>query len=113
VNLIDVLVIFEKLPKFLHWWRQRGLREFNNTLSVYRILWYIIFRKHYLSSREQLVREVEEETGQDCFASHIYENHEEYGLNGTEAIFTGDTSHLTYGQFSTSLKAGLILHEPH
>jgi hypothetical protein len=38
-NLIDVMPVFEKLPKFLHWWRPKGERQFNYTVSIYRILW--------------------------------------------------------------------------
>ena len=43
-----------------------------------------------LKSRDQLVREVEAGTAQDCFASHIYEHRKEYGLNDTEAMFAGN-----------------------
>jgi hypothetical protein len=39
--------------------------------------------------RDQLVREVQEGTAQDCFAAHLYENRKEYGLDDTEAMFAG------------------------
>jgi hypothetical protein len=87
-NLIDVMPVFEKLPKFFHWWRPKGERQFNNTLSVYRILWYGRSPAE-LMFRDQLVREVEERTAQDCFASHLYENRKGYGLDDTEAMFAG------------------------
>jgi hypothetical protein len=50
-NLVDVMPIFELLPECLHWWRKRGLQEFNNTLNVYRIPWYRRYRR--LTAQEQ------------------------------------------------------------
>jgi hypothetical protein len=40
-NLIDVMPIFEKLPKRLHWWRKKGESQFNNTINTYKIPWYL------------------------------------------------------------------------
>jgi hypothetical protein len=109
-NLIDVMPVFEKLPKFLHWWRPKGDRQFNYTLSVYKILWYVR-SPALLIVRDQLVREVEEGTAQDCFASHLYENRKEYGLDDTEAMFAGNPPLVcasTHSKFSMSLKEGQI-----
>jgi cytochrome P450 len=67
--------IFEHLPKSLQWWRTRGLREFNETLKVYRIPW------------DRLVEDLRRGEAKDCFAAHVYLNREEYGLSETEAMF--------------------------
>lgn len=105
-NFIDVMPVFEKLPKFLHWWRPKGERQFNFTVSVYRRLWYLR-SPAVLIFRDQLVHEVQEGTAQDCFAAHLYENRKEYGLDDTEAMFAGTPpiSPLTHSKFSMSLKA--------
>lgn len=39
-NLVDVMPIFEKLPRPLQWWKARGEREFNATLKAYGKPWY-------------------------------------------------------------------------
>jgi hypothetical protein len=39
-NLIDVMPIFEKLPKHLHWWRKKGTDAFDRTnIRTYAIPW--------------------------------------------------------------------------
>jgi hypothetical protein len=39
-NLVDVMPIFEKLPRPLQWWKARGEREYNTTLKAYGKPWY-------------------------------------------------------------------------
>lgn len=40
-------------------------------------------------SRNQLIEDVENGTAQECFATHIYRNRKEFGLNDAEAMFAG------------------------
>jgi hypothetical protein len=41
--------------------------------------------------RSQLLAEIKDGTAKECFATHLYENREEYGLNDHETMFAGDT----------------------
>jgi hypothetical protein len=65
----------------MHWWRPRGEAGFNATLDAYKIPW------------EQLLKEVEDGTAQECFAKHLYRNRKEYGLTDNEAMFAGTSAH--------------------
>ena len=48
--------------------------------------------------RSQLLAEIKDGTAKECFATHLYENREEYGLNDHETMFAG--RNLTSGSLS-------------
>jgi len=42
-----------------------------------------------LKYRSQLLSEIKDGTAKECFATHLYENRIEYGLNDHETMFAG------------------------
>lgn len=60
---------------------------FNATLKAYQGPW------------ERLQAEVEDGTAQECFATHLYRNRKEFGLNDNETMFAGILSKMVLIQF--------------
>jgi len=87
-NLVDVMPIFEKLPRPLQWWKARGTREFNSTLKAYSKPWFVS-SSYQFDSRARLVEDIKNGKSEDCFAAHLYQKREEYGLTENEAMFAG------------------------
>lgn len=48
-----------------------------------------------LTDRGQLLAEIKDGTAKECFATHLYENRVEYGLNDHETMFAGTSSVVT------------------
>jgi hypothetical protein len=65
--------------------RRKPIQQYNKHLQDTMVYRYRIV----LTYRGQLLSEIKDGTAKECFATHLYENRIEYGLNDHETMFAG------------------------
>ncbi|OIW34931.1 cytochrome P450 [Coniochaeta ligniaria NRRL 30616] len=93
-NLVDAFPVLDKLPKFLQWWRPKGMKIFEKTAHVYR------------REVQKLEEKIKQGTERRCFGTDFLQTKEVKTMSENQKLFVfgtlmeagSDTSRVTIGQ---------------